>query len=141
MDNNEMEKEEFVLKLSVATIDLDNYIQSLTSFDNQLQQPKLTLNLLLGTKTYDESCHEIVNNCFVEFNKLKKVLSRIESRRDAIKTTFPLGCFKKFYIDPHQFNQKIIELNDAIKKCKEKVDAQIIKCIEYFNERDIQIAL
>lgn len=134
-------KEEFRAILSASMIDLDGFVQALSTFDAELQKPKTGLNLMLQTRNYDEAYHEAVNNCFEEFNSLKKSLSKIEAKRDKIKKRLQFSYFKKFYVDSHEFNQKVIELNDSIKKCKEKVDAQIIKCIEYFNERDVEIKL
>ena len=134
-------KDDFTTILSVAMIDLDGFIQALSSFDEKMQQPKITLNYMLQTKNYDESAHEVVNRCFAEFNDLKKCISKVERKRDNIKAKFNFCYFKKFYVDSHEFNMKVIELNDKINKCKEKVNEQIIKCIDYFNERDVEISL
>ena len=134
-------KEEFLALLSASMIDLDGFLQALSTFDEKLQQPKITLNLMLQTKHYDEGAHGVVNDCFEEFNQLKKSLSSIVKKRNKIDSRLKFVYFKKFYVETHSYNQKVIELNDTLRICKQKVDAEIIKCIEYFNERDVDISL
>ncbi len=134
-------KDEFTTILSVAMLDLEEYVEILNTFDEKMQQPKIMLNLMMKTANYDEASRSVVNQCFDEFNALKKCIAKIETKRDKIKAQITFAYFKKFYLDSHDFNVKVIELNDLINKYKEKVNEQIIKCIDYFNDHDVKITL
>ena len=133
-------KEEFNDLYASTMSDFKQYISYLESVDEQIKEPKSVLDDLSSIPECDDETRKILNDIFDKFININKTIRNIRKEKETKKQKLD-PYFRVFGIDQTEYIQTIIELNHLIKKCKPEVGKQIMKCLDYLNDRGIDIVL
>ena len=133
-------REEFNDLYASTMADFKQYIEYLESVDEQIKEPKSVLVALSSIPECDDDTREILNNVYKKFSKINKTIREIREQKEVKKQKLD-PYFRVFGIDQTEYIQTIIELNHLIKKCKPEVGKQIMKCLNYLEDRGIEVVL
>ena len=81
-----------------------------------------------------------LNTIYSKLNAINKKMRLIRKEKEAKKQRLD-PYFKLFDFPNEEYIQTIIELNNLLKKHQPVIGKQIIKCLNYLNDRGIDIVL
>ncbi len=133
-------KEEFQELYSSTMVEFQENIAYLESVENQIKDYASMLKALDAIPECDEETREKLNEVYSSLNAINKKLRSIRKEKEAKKEKLD-PYFKVFDFSQKEYVKIIIELNGLLKKYQPMVGKQIMKCLNYLNDRGIEITL
>ena len=133
-------KEEFTNLYAVAMAEFKQNIEYLQNVEDEINQQKEMLKTLNAIDECDDYTREKLNIIYSKLNAINKKMRLIRKEKEAKKQRLD-PYFKLFDFPNEEYIQTIIELNNLLKKHQPVIGKQIIKCLNYLNDRGIDIVL
>lgn len=133
-------KEEFKELYKNTMEEFKNNIAYLENIDKEIKQYASVLKDLDAIPECDEDTRKKLNDVYQKLNNINKKFRKIRKEKEAKKQRLD-PYFRVFDIPQSEYVETIIELNTLLKKYQPIIGKQIMKCLNYLNDRGIEITL
>lgn len=133
-------KEEFANLYAVAMAEFKQNIEYLQNVEEEINEYRGMLKALDAIEECDDYTRQKLNEVYSKLNAINKKMRSIRKEKESKKQRLD-PYFKLFDFPNEEYIQTIINLNNLLKRHEPIIGKQIIKCLNYLNDRGIDIVL